>query len=73
MERWEMVDRSDEPLEPPNQTDDEIPEALERYQERRFAEIRSGAPVLGKRFIPLDELKEWADEPAKDGGSVRSG
>lgn len=68
-----MMDRSPEPQGPPNRTDDEIREALERYQQRRLEEIRSGAPVSGKRFIPLDELEEWADEPAEDGGSVRSG
>lgn len=44
--------------------------ALERYQARRIAEIRAGAPLRDRGFVSLERLRELADEGTGEGGPL---
>lgn len=48
-------------------------EALERYYERRIAEIRRGKPLSQDGLIPLEKLQELADGSPSGDSSARPG
>ncbi len=45
-------------------------DALERHYARRIAEIRAGVPLSESGYVPLDRLRELANEGAGEGGSL---
>jgi hypothetical protein len=58
---------------PPEHTEqDRERDALERYYERRLAEIAAGDP-LSEHFISVEVLQELADGLASRSGTQRSG
>lgn len=52
------------------ETMDRDADALERYQARRIAEIRAGAPLPERGFVSLERLRELADEGTGQGGPL---
>ena len=55
---------------PADTEDDRDAEALERYREQRIAEIRAGAPLPERGFVPLDRLRELAHGEPGEGGTL---
>ena len=54
----------------PRTQEEQSTDALERYREKRIAEIRAGSPLPERGFIPLDRLRELADEGTGEGGTL---
>lgn len=51
-------------------TMDRDADALERYQARRIAEIRAGAPLPERGFVSLERLRELADKGTGEDGPL---
>jgi hypothetical protein len=64
---------TDENYAPPERTEqDRERDALERYYERRLAEIAAGEP-LSENLVSVEVLQELADGLASRSGTQRSG
>lgn len=58
---------------PTNAEEQQVEDVLERYRERRIREIRLRGPLDEERFVPVEKLRELADEYGGEEGAPRSG
>lgn len=66
----QVIDHDGTQIYAPVAERDRDADALERYQARRIAEIRAGAPLPERGFVSLERLRELADEGTGEGGPL---